>query len=996
MTTGPRQILRLGVDCGGTNTDAVLLDLTPGSKKVVLDATKSPTTPEVTHGIQAAVSTVLNRSTTTVQRAGIQAVSIGTTHFVNALITRSSEHLERVAVVRLCGPYSQRTPPFIGFPYELRDIMEGPHFFVNGGLQIDGRQITEVDEAEIEMVCEEIKASGIRCVAIAGVYASIDFTIKQEEHVDSIIKRCIPGIYTSCSKTVANMGMLPRENATILNASLLPYAESTVVGFRTAVTALGLSCPVFVTGNDGTLLKLEQAAKLPIRTFSSGPTNSMRGASFLANLADPYRAKETALVMDIGGTTTEIGVLLPTGFPRQAGNQHELCGVNLNFAMPHVASIGLGGGSIVSRVDGKVSVGPESVGYKLAQDALIFGGAKLTATDISVSAGLADGVGDATLVKGLDAELVKNATARMKAMLELTIDSMKTSSQDVPVYLVGGGAILCPEDLIGVSKVHRFLHYDCANAVGAAIAQVAGSIDTVENMGTRSIDVVQKQVEARAISTAVSDGAKLETVSIIESEVLPIAYTTDRCRFVVKAAGEWDGATVITQAHQDEATHRHPMLTKDGNLHTKPSGRVDTVWQAADILAYKPNVVNGEWWLSELDLDFLAIGSYILGCGGGGDPQICRLALKVVLRSGAKIRVIDLDSLKPEALLGWGGHMGSPEVGSERLLGNEYADACHELLEFLKIEKLDGLVAVEIGGNNGLMNLIIGASNAMDIPVIDGDFMGRAYPTGWQTTPNVFDKSSRGENILPACIASGNGNVMFMTKAQTDRMIDASLRAACVEMGTRVGCAKRPLTAQFCRTAMIRNTVSLSWRIGRAVTLAQKQGNIANIGNVIVDSLGGSATGRVLFAGKVVGVSRRVFKGHSVGEVSIVAASLDEEEEDDDRKRERFSGLVKIPFKNENLLVEHVQDGHIKILASVPDLVAVVDAGNGLALGTQDYKYGQRVIVIGVAAAPQWTSTERGLEIGGLRSFDIHDIPYEPVGEYVKPDSVIDEFNSIV
>ena len=147
---------------------------------------------------------------------------------------------------------------------------------------------------------------GIRTVAISSVYAPIDFTLKQEEQVEAIIKRIVPDVFTTCSKTVANIGLLERENATILNASLLPFARATVNGFRTAAKALGMTCPVFVTGNDGTLLSLEQAAALPIRTFSSGPTNSMRGASFLAKLADPHAKRETALVVDIGGTTVSI------------------------------------------------------------------------------------------------------------------------------------------------------------------------------------------------------------------------------------------------------------------------------------------------------------------------------------------------------------------------------------------------------------------------------------------------------------------------------------------------------------------------------------------------------------------------------------------------------------------------------------------------------------------------------------------------------------------
>lgn len=121
---------------------------------------------------------------------------------------------------------------------------------------------------------------------------------------------------------------------------------------------------------------------------------------------------------------------------------------------------------------GKTTVGPDSVGYKI-HEALSFGGSTMTTTDIVVAAGRAPGVGNAELVKGISSEDVEAAQARMKVMLELVLDEMKTSTQDVPVYLVGGGAILAPDSLNGVSKVHRFPFFDAANAVGAACAQVS-------------------------------------------------------------------------------------------------------------------------------------------------------------------------------------------------------------------------------------------------------------------------------------------------------------------------------------------------------------------------------------------------------------------------------------------------------------------------------------------------------------------------------------------
>ena len=157
----------------------------------------------------------------------------------------------------------------------------------------------------------------------------------------------------------------------------------------------------------------------------------MRGAAFLSNLVEGSSTNQTALVMDIGGTTTEVGVLLPSGFPRQSAAQYELCGVRLNFSMPYVSSIGLGGGSLVSRdaQSGKAVVGPSSVGYKLVTEARVFGGQVLTTTDICVAAGLVSDIGDASLVKDMESSLIDDARERWKAMLEQTIDSMKTSTE---------------------------------------------------------------------------------------------------------------------------------------------------------------------------------------------------------------------------------------------------------------------------------------------------------------------------------------------------------------------------------------------------------------------------------------------------------------------------------------------------------------------------------------------------------------------------------------
>ncbi|KAL4067052.1 hypothetical protein V8B97DRAFT_2025339 [Scleroderma yunnanense] len=978
-------MLRLGVDVGGTNTDAVLLDTSQG----IIASAKHPTTPDITGGIQLAIQDVLGHLQSV---HDIQAVSIGTTHFVNALIESDPVRLDRVAVIRLCGPFTHGTPPFVGFPLHLRSLLEGPSFLLSGGLQIDGSEISPIDTSQVESACTKIAKTSIRAVVVSSVFAPIDCTIKQEERVASIVQSTLKHVRVICSKDVAHIGLLERENAAILNASLLRYAKKTVSGFQNAARNMRLNCPVFITSNDGTLLSCSEAARLPIRTFSSGPTNSMRGAAFLASL-DSGISKQSALVVDIGGTTTDIGMLLPSGFPRQAAAHHSLCGVLLNFSMPHVTSIGLGGGSLIrcDPLTQKVTVGPDSVGHSITSQALVFGGSTLTATDIAIASGRAP-LGDSSRVTNVDSSIIEGVQKAIKVMLQNALDAVKTSAEDVPVYLVGGGSILAPDELDGVSCMHRFPHYDVANAVGAAIAQISGIVDSFEDTSSVSISDVRKAVESKAIEHAIAAGADPRSVAIVESETIPIAYTSGRCRFYVKAAGEWSGLSISDLSESDDSnTSSTPSLVELDQMPQRsfaesPSRTAPSLTDGmdVDIASYVPNIQLNQWLLSETDLEWIADGCYILGCGGGGSPLNTFLELREMVRAGSVIRVMDLASVPQDATIGWGGGMGSPEVSSERLLGNEYNEACAELWAFVGITKPDGLCALEIGGSNGMINMITAASKNYDIPIVDGDFMLS------QTIPNVFDESGKGLNLLPTAISSGDGNIMIMTKAKRDSSIDASLRAACVEMGTHVGLAARPLKAKDLQTMMIANTVSLSWRIGRAVALARRQSNIAQIGRIIVDAVGGSGSAKVLFAGKITDVRRRLHKGYTIGEV--VVAALLPDENDPSAPTDKFTGKLVIPFKNENLYAEHISEYGQTTASAVPDLISLLDAQNGSALGTQEYKYGLRVVVVGIVGAPQWTSTLRGMEVGGPGAFGFHEVPYVPLGVYAKPRSVIKEY----
>ena len=219
-----------------------------------------------------------------------------------------------------------------------------------------------------------------------------------------------------------------------------------------------------------------------------------------------------------------VGLLLANGFPRQAAAFSEISGVRTNFSYPDVRSIGLGGGSIVRRhQDGTLTIGPDSVGYQLPQKAVVFGGDVTTATDYTVLADPNSDIGDREHVikANLDGNLA-DFKSLIKKILERTIDTMKTSAADIPVLLVGGGAVMAPDELSGASKVVKPQWSGVANAIGAATARVSGIIDTIESTESKTSAQVIELISKIAIQKAVENGAKLETVQVVEMDHLPL------------------------------------------------------------------------------------------------------------------------------------------------------------------------------------------------------------------------------------------------------------------------------------------------------------------------------------------------------------------------------------------------------------------------------------------------------------------------------------------
>ena len=173
-------------------------------------------------------------------------------------------------------------------------------------------------------------------------------------------------------------------------------------------------------------------------------------------------------------------------------------------------------------------IGPQSVGFRLTEHAMIFGGDTLTASDIAVAAGYAD-LGDAACVKEISADDVDRAVRLIHSMLEDGIDEMKLSADPVPVILVGGGSVLVGRDIPGTSEIVVPQHAEVANAIGASIAQIGGEIDRMYSYEELGRDAAMEQAFEAAREAAIEAGAVAGSIEIVDVEELPLAYIPGGC-----------------------------------------------------------------------------------------------------------------------------------------------------------------------------------------------------------------------------------------------------------------------------------------------------------------------------------------------------------------------------------------------------------------------------------------------------------------------------------
>jgi uncharacterized protein len=342
----------------------------------------------------------------------------------------------------------------------------------------------------------------------------------------------------------------------------------------------------------------------------------------------------------------------------------------------------------------------------------------------------------------------------------------------------------------------------------------------------------------------------------------------------------------------------------------------------------------------------LARGCAVLGAGGGGDTYLALLQALQATEDYGPVPLVDLDELPDDSLVMPCGGIGAPTVSIEKIENGNEGARLKEQLEYLTGRRVAALMATEIGGGNGVLPIAWAAG--LHLPLVDADGMGRAFPEIPQVTMQLA-----GISPSPAVMTDERGNLIVF-RTISGLWMERLERAAAVEFGGAASSTEFSLTAAEAREATVRNSVSLAIRIGEAIA-----GAASDPVSALIAEIGAFC----LISGKVLDVERQTRSGFVRGSVVVEGLGPD------------AGRLIRLELQNENLVA--LERG--RVLASVPDLITVLDTETADAIATERIRYGQRVTVIAFACDPVWR-TDKGIAAAGPRAFG-YDFDYLPVEE---------------
>ncbi|MEH7522723.1 hydantoinase/oxoprolinase N-terminal domain-containing protein [Bacillus sp. JJ1503] len=518
--------MRLGIDVGGTNTDAVIIK---GDRKLI-SWSKCLTTKDIISGIVSSAKEAIHEAGVLPEQ--ISGVFLGTTHVLNALYYPNN--LSKTALVRIIKKPSLIAPG-VQWPSNLKKYIE-KEYFVKSGSDYTGESnphfVSLLDQ--INELLTDIKKYNIESICLVGAYSP--FYDTEELEIRDIIRKFYPGIPITMSHKVSSIGFLERENAALLNAILSNVIRQAMTDISKHFKEMSLNCPCWLIQNDGSLMEIKEAADYPIRTIGSGATNSTRGASILSGL-------EKCIVVDVGGSTIDVGRIM-NGQPEVSIGSSSILGINVNIRVPKVHSLPFGGGSLISVENDLVEI-RATIANDIENQGVAWGGSIWTLTD-SFLRQFPDTFQDEKInltgLQMLSEEACEKVINKVTKEIKEWIARFQPSNEDLPIVLVGGGSLLLEKRLFGkYQRVSQPIGFHICNAIGACFAPLSAEIDKVFWLNDKTKQEIIEQAKEQLFQQMISQGAKKETIQLVSLEEIPFDYLKGEVlRIRIKAFGEID------------------------------------------------------------------------------------------------------------------------------------------------------------------------------------------------------------------------------------------------------------------------------------------------------------------------------------------------------------------------------------------------------------------------------------------------------------------------
>ncbi len=920
----------IGIDIGGTRTHAVLCD---GDK--ILNSVNKTHLDNIKHGIVETIQLLLSEANTimAVNPIEIHTVMVGTTQFVNQILQKKG--LSPVFTIRLGAPATTAIKPAADWPFELKSLIGNQYAIVEGGYEFNGEEISPLDITMVESLGNQIIAEGIHCIAVSCVFSHVN--PKQELMVYNILKKINPDFRIYLSHQMGDLGLLARENATILNAAISDAFDSYLQHLQGALDEANLGhAGLLLSSNNGTI---ERAGVIfPIQTYGSGPSNSIRGATRLLETRTKY-----SIVADIGGTSTDVGINV-NGFPLPAGSEikigDEKDGFSCNFPSPLTVSCALGGGSIVLvDQDNNVTVGPVSVGSDLQIRSQCFGGNDFTVTDIAVVKNRLE-IGNKTLLKGVSVSMIDQADEMIHQKLADMINTAilyTDSTEQLQLILVGGGA-----SLFDLKKLRELLnpsicdivipnHAASANAIGAAIAMIHGQYskvyqyeDTPTAKGMIRENVIA-DARANAIKNAIDKGADSETIKEIGITEIPLTYLPGALHNVkVEVIGMFDPENDVHLSFRVAPSKKSTYSAKTHSIVSFPT-------ISSNIDPQKKQFVED-----------LALGAGVLGSGGGGDTSLASVMMSQLLNEPQWMKLNELDD---HDLVVAVAAMGTPTVGIEKIFSeNEFELAINQYEEKLA-RKITAIIPLEGAGFNALLPAVV--AEVCGKKLVDGDCMGRAFPELQMNMVYIY-----GKNKIPYnAVVSNCKNATYVNVNDVKTLEDIA-RGITIEKGGTVFIACMPMTGKQAKLWCIPDTLSFCREMGTLIRTTRIDDRVAALRKLCQRTAYGPINS--LGSGRIIELHRSIDGGFNLGWMVLLTKNRDR---------------IKIEFQNENLRVINCTTNCV--LAIVPDIITLLDV-KGKAISSEMLKVGLEISSILTIGAPALLKTKEALAVVGPDKFHLY------------------------